>query len=175
MFITMLALSTAFVSLVFAYYFFWTIHEDFPPDPSPGPGAFWPVTGGVLILLAWALTQVSHRLNRADRAGGFYLALSSAIVMAAAGIAALIAGPFVADMDPKQHVYQATVWLLLIWCAGHAGLGILMNGYCLARRLAGRMTARYDIDISNVALYWHFATLMTAITVATVAGFPLVA
>jgi hypothetical protein len=43
------------------------------------------------------------------------------------------------------------------------------------RRLAGRMTARYDIDITNVALYWHFTALTAVITVAVIAGFPLVA
>jgi hypothetical protein len=31
MFITMLADMTAFVCLVFGYFFFWTVHEDFPP------------------------------------------------------------------------------------------------------------------------------------------------
>jgi cytochrome c oxidase subunit I+III len=174
MFITMLALLTAFISLVFAYYFFWTIHPDFPPDPSSGPGAFWPLTGGVLILLAWGATQLAHRFNRADRVGAFYAAAAGAVLMAAAGAAGLLAGPYFAGMDPEKHVYQATVWLLLIWCAGHAALGILMNGYCIARRAAGRMTATYDADISNVALYWHFATFMTVITVATVAGFPMV-
>ena len=65
--------------------------------------------------------------------------------------------------------------MLLIWSAGHLGLGVLMNGYCFARRLAGRMTAVYDIDIGNVTLYWHFAALTTLITVAVIAGFPLVA
>ena len=175
MFITMLALTTAFVSLVFAYYFFWTLHDDFPPDPSVGPGAFWPLVGGGLVVAAWGLTLLARRLNRADRGGAFQACAGLAILMAAAGAAALLAGPYFANMDPEQHVYQATVWLLLIWCAAHAALGILMNGYCMARRLAGRMTAEYDMDISNVALYWHFALLMTLVTVATVAGFPLVA
>jgi cytochrome c oxidase subunit I+III len=174
MFITMLALTTAFVSLVFAYYFFWTIHDDFPPDPSAGPGAFWPVVGGALIVAAWGLTLLARRFNRADRGGAFQLCAGLAILMAAAGAAALLAGPYFANMDPENHVYQATVWLLLIWCAAHAALGILMNAYCMARRLAGRMTAEYDMDIANVALYWHFALLMTLVTVATVAGFPLV-
>ena len=123
MFITMLALLTAFSSLVFGYYFFWTIHEDFPPDPSSGPGTFWPLAGGVLLLAAWGLTMLGHRLNRADHAVGFQLAVGMASVAAAAGAAALLAGPFLAEMDPKQHVYQATVWLLLIWCAGHAAGG----------------------------------------------------
>src|SRR5690606_18080969 len=31
MFITMLGDMTAFISLVFGYFFYWTIHEDFPP------------------------------------------------------------------------------------------------------------------------------------------------
>jgi cytochrome c oxidase subunit I+III len=50
-----------------------------------------------------------------------------------------------------------------------------MLGYCLARRAAGRMTATYDVDMSTVTLYWHFCTLMVVVTVAVIAGFPLVA
>ena len=37
------------------------------------------------------------------------------------------------------------------------------------------MTARYDIDIANVTLYWHFTAVMVVVTVAVIAGFPLVA
>jgi cytochrome c oxidase subunit I+III len=50
-----------------------------------------------------------------------------------------------------------------------------MQLYCAARRLAGRMSARHDIDIANVALYWHFAALTAVMTVAVIAGFPLLA
>jgi cytochrome c oxidase subunit I+III len=175
MFITMLALLTAFVSLVFAYFFFWTIHGDFPPDPSPGPDPLWPAVGGVLALAAWALTLLARRRNRAGDGRGFYLSIAGGSLAAVLGGAALMAGPFLAGLDPAEHVYQATVWLLLIWSTGHLGLGLLMNGYCVARRLAGRMTAQYDIDIANVGLYWHFCALTNAMTVAVVAGFPLVA
>jgi cytochrome c oxidase subunit I+III len=61
------------------------------------------------------------------------------------------------------------------WSAVHLLVGAIMQLYCLARRLAGRMTARHDIDIANVTLYWHFAALTTAVTVAVIALFPLVA
>jgi cytochrome c oxidase subunit I+III len=37
------------------------------------------------------------------------------------------------------------------------------------------MTARHDIDICNVTLYWHFCLLTVVVTVAVIAGFPLVA
>jgi cytochrome c oxidase subunit I+III len=175
MFITMLGIMSAFVSLVFAYFFYWTIHEDFPPDPSPGPGVFWPAVAAGLLLAAWALTSLARRWNRQDRAAAFYAGLLSASGLAVAGAAALVAGPWVTGLDPASHVYPAIVWLLVIWTVLHVGLGLVMQLYCVARRVAGRMTARHDIDIANVALFWHFVLLTAAVTVLVIAGFPLVA
>jgi cytochrome c oxidase subunit I+III len=174
-FITMLADMTAFVCLVFGYFFFWTLHADFPPDPSPGPGLLWPLVGGVAILTAWVLTLIARRMNRREGAGRFYAATGAAILLALAGGAALLASPWLTGLDPTQHVYPATVWVLVGWTAAHVAVGVIMLTYCLARRLAGRMTPRYDIDIHNVALYWHFCLLTVIVTVAVVAGFPLVA
>ena len=174
-FITMLAVLTAFVSLVFGYFFFWTVHDDFPPDPSPGPGALWLLVGGMAALVAWGLMLLARSRNKARDARGLYLSLIAASLLAMAGGAALLTGPYLADVDPTTHVYPATVWLLLIWSAGHLGVGVLMNGYCFARGLAGKMNAAHDIDIANVTLYWHFCILTVLTTVAVIAGFPLVA
>jgi cytochrome c oxidase subunit I+III len=174
MLITMLADFTAFISLVFGYFFYWTIHEDFPPDPAAGPGAFWPGLGAALALGSWALTLLAQRWNRQDRARIFYAGLLAALVLGLAGGAALLAGPWLTRLDPKTHVYPAIVWLLALWTALHIGVGLIMQVYCLARRWAGRMTARHDMDIANVALYWHFVAITVAITVGVIAGFPLV-
>jgi cytochrome c oxidase subunit I+III len=175
MFITMLGIMSAFFSLVFGYFFYWTIHEDFPPDPSPGPGVLWPAVGGALVVLAWALTSLARRWNRQDRAAAFYVALLSAGVLAVAAGAALVAGPWLTGLDPTHDVYGAIVWLLTIWTVLHLGFGLIMQLYCAARRVAGRMTARHDIDIANVALFWHFVLLTASVTVLVIAGFPLVA
>lgn len=175
MFITMLADLTAFVSLVFGYFFFWTTHSDFPPDPSPGPGLLWPTVSAGLLLAPWALTILARRWNKSDWSSGFYIALLTAVALAIGGVAALLAGPWLTRLDPTSHVYPATIWILVIWTAGHVVVGLIMQLYCLARRLAGRMTSRYDIDIWNVALYWHFLAVTVAITVAVIAGFPLIA
>jgi cytochrome c oxidase subunit I+III len=175
MFITMLADVTAFVCLVFGYFFYWTIHPDFPPDPTPGPGVFWPTTGAGLLLGAWVLTLLARRWNRRDHAVGFYVGLLCAAALAVASGVALLAGPWRSGLDATSHVYAATVWLLVLWAVVHVALGLVMQLYCLARRLAGRMTARYDIDITNVTLYWHFTAIMVIVTVAVIAGFPLVA
>jgi cytochrome c oxidase subunit I+III len=174
MFIMMLADMTAFVCLVFGYFFFWTIHESFPPAGVDGPGVLWPAVAAGLVLCAWALTLLARRWNRRDFAPGFYAALLGAVGAAALGGAALIAGPVFTGLDPTRHAYQATVWLLVAWTVLHLGVGAIMLLYCGLRRLAGRMTGRFDIDICNVALYWHFALLTVLITTLVIAGFPLV-
>jgi cytochrome c oxidase subunit I+III len=175
MFITMIGDMTAFSSLVFGYFFFWTIHDDFPPDSSVGPGGFWPLLALGLVLAAWALTWAARGLNRCDLRVPFYLAMTVAVLLALGGGAALLAGPWVHGMDPTAHAYQATVWLLAGWTALHVAGGVVMQMYCLAKRMAGRMTAIHDIDIHNVALYWHFVAITTVVTVAVIAGFPLLA
>ena len=47
-----------------------------------------------------------------------------------------------------------------------------MQLYCVARRLAGRMTARHDMDIGNVTLYWHFTAATVVAAIAVIGGFP---
>ena len=174
MFITMIGVFTAFVSLVFGYFFYWSLRDDFPPDPAPGPGWFWPLVAALFLGAAWLLTTLSLRWNSRDLARRYYLGLLGAAIAAALGSAALLAGPWLTQLDPANSVYAATVWLLAIWTALHAAIGIVMQLYCIARRLAGRLTPRYDMDIGNVVLYWHFTAVTAAITIAVIAGFPLV-
>jgi cytochrome c oxidase subunit I+III len=173
MLITMLADITAFVAIVFGYFFYWSLRQEFPPGSIQGPGVLWPSLALALLAGAWALTVFARRWNKADRASAFYFGLVTAGVLSIAGSWALAAGPYYTRMDPTEHVYSATVWLLVIWTAFHAVIGVIMQLYCVARRAAGRMTGRYDIDIQNVTLYWHFAGIMAAVTVVVIAGFPL--
>jgi cytochrome c oxidase subunit I+III len=173
MFITMMGILTAFISLVFGYFFYWTARSDFPPEPAGGPGVWWPSIALALVLAAWLCTVMARCWNRMGATAWFYGALAAAALLAAMGGGALVAGPWVTGLDPVSHVYGAIVWMLVIWCAAHAGVGILMHAYCAARRLAGRMTAQHDQDIVNVALYWHFVAFTVFVTVAVIAGFPL--
>jgi cytochrome c oxidase subunit I+III len=175
MFITMIGDMAAFASLVFGYFFFWTVHEDFPPDPTAGPGLLWPMSALGLALAAWAATVLARGLNRRASGVGFHAAAVSGAVLALAAAAALLAGPWLTGMDPTGHAYAATVWLLVGWTTAHIVVGVVMQLYCIARRAAGRMTAEHDIDIQNVTLYWHFVAITVLVTVATIAGFPLAA
>jgi len=173
MLITLLAVFTAYVCIVFGYFFFWTVRDDFPRPGANGPGLFWPLLGGAGLLAAWALTLLARRANGNDRGLRFYVSTALAMVLAACGAAALLAGPWATGLTPSAHAYDAIVWLLMAWTVLHTGAGVVMLAYCFVSRLAGRMTARHDIDIQNVVLFWHFTALTAAITVAVTAGFPL--
>jgi cytochrome c oxidase subunit I+III len=175
MFITMLGDGTAFAGLVFGYYFYWTIRDDFPPDPAAGPGWEWPSIALGLLLAAWAATLLARRWNGRGRRGLFYIALAAAVLLDLAGAGALAAGPWLTGLDPTAHVYPAAVWIIVVWTNIHVGVGLVMHLYCVARALGGKLTQRYDIDIQNVALYWHFVAATALVGVATIGGFPLVA
>jgi cytochrome c oxidase subunit I+III len=172
-FVTMLAALTAYVCIVFGYFFFWTIHEQFPPADAKGPGLLWPAVAAVLLFAAWAATLVARRVNRRDSAVEYYLSIVLTIALSVAGSAALVAGPWTTNMDPAHHAYDATVWLLVAWTVLHVGVALIMTLFCLVARIGGRITAKYDIDLHNTVLVWHFTLLTALTTVAVIAGFPL--
>ncbi|WP_158043928.1 cytochrome c oxidase subunit I [Skermanella pratensis] len=175
MFITMIGDGTAFLSLVFAYFFYFTIHPEFPPAGVDGPGLLWPLVSLALTLGAWAAARLALRVNRAGGVDAARVLMAAGVVLALAGGAALVWAPYAAGLDPVVHVYQATVWVLVIWTVAHAAVGALMLAYCLARSFAGKLTPVHDIDIANVALYWHFMAATGLIAVATIALSPLAA
>ncbi|WP_245415107.1 cytochrome c oxidase subunit I [Aureimonas flava] len=175
MFITMLGDATAFLSLCFGYYFFFTVHADFPPAGTQGPGLLWPSAALALFALAWGACLLAHRVLRGGGVAAARALLALCVLASLGAGAALLWGPHATGLQPTAHVYPATVWILAIWTAIHAFVGTLMAGYCLARSLAGHLTPRHDIDLANVVLYWHFAAATGLVTVATIAYFPLVA
>ncbi len=175
MFITMMADSTAFASLVFGYLFYWTIHPEFPPAGQPGlegPGVRWPMIAMALLLATWLLTVGAREWNAAGRVLAARIALIAAAAASAAGGLAALAGPWTSGLDPAAHVYPAIVWVLVIWVAAHAALAIVMLLYVLARSLAGRMTPTHDGDLRNITVYQHFIALSAVTTFPLLAFFP---
>ena len=173
MFITMLGDMTAFAGLVFGYLFYWTIHEHFPPQNVALPDIGWLAAGLLAIIGAWALTLAGRRWNRRGRSSVLTTMLGGAVALAAAGAGAFTMAPLHTGLDPTAHAYTATVWVLIVWTVAHVGIGAIMQLYCIARSLAGKLTAEHDIDIWNVALYWHFVAVTAAIVFATLALLPV--
>ncbi|MBM6576655.1 cytochrome c oxidase subunit I [Microvirga sp. SRT01] len=172
MFITMLADATAFSGLVFGYYFYWTVHPDFPPPDATGPGVFWPMVAMGTQLASWAATVVAREVHARGQVLAARSLLIVGIVLTLASLLAGLAGPWFTGLNPSEHVYPAIVWVLAIWTAAHAGVGVICQGYTLARSIAGRMTPRYDADLRNITVFMHFLALTAVVTYATIGLFP---
>ncbi|SFB85954.1 cytochrome c oxidase subunit I [Tropicimonas isoalkanivorans] len=164
MWITMLGDATAFASVVFAFFYYWTSSADFPPVAMPDPDRALVGLAVVGLLLAWAATVSAAWLNARARVTAARAALIVAPVAAAGGAAALVLS--VIGLSPSTHVYPAVMCALAIWVVVHAGVGIVMQLYCLAASVAGKMTPRHDADIQNVTLYWHFHLIAVLVTCA---------
>ncbi|MGD9476362.1 cytochrome c oxidase subunit I [Shinella sp. G-2] len=168
MFITMAGDGTAYASLMFGYFFYWTIHDDFTGGQA-GPGMVWPLAAAGLFTLAWFAMLLARRANGRDRSSLTRLSLLASLLLTLMAGCAGLAGPYFAGMDPTVHVYPAIVWVVTLWTVVHGGVGIVMQLYCLARSLAGRMDGHHDMDLRNVVLYWHFL-VVTAVTSFGVLG-----
>ena len=173
MFITMTGDLTAFLAVLFGYFFFWTIHADFPPPGVDGPGWQWPLVAGVFTLLTWAATLGARFANAAGQVLLSRALLVAGLLGAAASGLALMAGPWTTGLDPTSHAYPAIVWGLVVWVVLHLAAGIIMHAYCLARSLFNRLTPTHDADLWNVTLYWHFTGFCALLTALVIGGFPL--
>lgn len=167
MWITMLGDATAFASLIFGFFFYWTARPDFPPAGAEHAIGIWVVVAGALLVIAWATTLGAREVNSRGYVTVTRTALLVAPLLALGGAGAAYMA--VSQMDPTSHVYPAIMWALMIWLVAHVLAGVIMQGYCLAGSVWGKLTDKYDADLRNVTLYWHFMALK-AVTTAVVLG-----
>ena len=130
------------------------------------------MVAAALFVAAWGAMLSARRLNALGWIGGARIAILLAFLLTLAASAAAFAGPWFHAMQPTTHVYPAIVWILAIWALAHAAVGVVMQLYCLARSLAGRLTAEHDLELHNVVLYWHFMAITAVITFAVIGLFP---
>ena len=55
--ITMIGVFAAFVSLLFGYFFYWTLDARFLREALAGPAPQWPAASAVMSALSWGLTS----------------------------------------------------------------------------------------------------------------------
>ena len=173
MFITVLADGTAFVSVIFGYYFYWTTAETWPPPSLGELDLLIPAVAFPFLLLAAGLIRWALVVLRNSRIGRFKLAvgLGCACLLAFGGLELLwLLG---ANLDPTAHSYPAIIWTILLYLLIHVALSLVMGLYVLARLRAGRLAPGFDIDLRNSALFWYFTAIMGVIAMATVHLFPL--
>jgi cytochrome c oxidase subunit I+III len=173
MFITVLADGTAFVSVIFGYYFYWTTAEIWPPPTVGELDLLIPAIALPFLLLAAGLIRWAVVALRNSQTGLFKLVmwLGCAAMVAFGGLELLWL--FSAGLDPTAHSYPAIIWTILLYLLIHVVLSLVMGIYVLARWWAGHLAPGFDADLRNSALFWYFTMIMGLIAMATVHLFPL--
>ena len=161
------------LAFVFSYLFLWTARPAvWPPDGSQVPDLVVPAVLVGLIAGAWLCFEIAERLNRRDRR----LAVSTALIgVALFGSVAVAYGstwPASLGIDPTRHSYGAAVTLLLGWAAIHAGLGVAMAIWCVARLAIGMLDSWRCVSLRVSMLWWRFTAAITVLVLMLVAGFP---
>ncbi|WP_247740401.1 MULTISPECIES: cytochrome c oxidase subunit I [unclassified Paracoccus (in: a-proteobacteria)] len=173
-FVTMLGDATAFASLVFGVFFYWTARPDFPPPGMPHADPGLTAAAAALLAATWGATRIARSVHRAGRVRAARALLAAAPLMSLAGAAALVGAVWLPGLEPSSHVYPAMMWALVIWTTAHVLCGTIMLAYCLARSLAGRMLPRFDADLWNTTLFWHFLGVTCVVTAAMIGLVPRV-
>ncbi|WOI57602.1 cbb3-type cytochrome c oxidase subunit I [Palleronia sp. LCG004] len=171
-FITMLGDMTAFASLLFGVFFYWTARPDFPPEGSEHATLSWVYAAVICYTLAWAATWGARNVNRAGSSRRALFLLIGGVVLTLIGAGALFQSLWGAAMNPVEHVYPAIMWVLVVWVLAHTLAGLVMLGFCIAGIVFGRLTPRYDADLWNVTLFWHFLALTAFATCAMIGAVP---
>jgi cytochrome c oxidase subunit 1/cytochrome c oxidase subunit I+III len=172
MFITMLGDSTAYASIVFGTFFFWTARPDFPPEGAVHADATMIAVSAVAFVLAWAATVAARSTNRRQLQGTARSLLIAGVGLTVVAGGALAMAMWLPGMEPSSHAYPAIMAALVVWTVAHCGAGVVMLCYCLAGSWAGKLTPRYDADLCNVTLFWHFLCLMGLVAALMLGVFP---
>ena len=171
--ITMTADFVAFISLIFAYLYYWSTTPEFPPQTAGTPSIALTLTSLAAAFAAWFASVAAKKSNAASHAQQSELALLAGSAAAIAAAALTLAPPLLAALEPTDNAYSATVWVLCGWTAAHLLLGAVMQLYAAAHSWFGRTTTENSVVIWNVELYWHFALLTAALSAFITAGFPM--
>ncbi|MEY8840443.1 cytochrome c oxidase subunit I [Cribrihabitans sp. XS_ASV171] len=171
-FITMFGDATAYASLIFGVFFYWTARPDFPPEGTTHADPLFVALAAGLSAGSWAATRIARGVNRTGGITFARLLLGAAPLLAAGAGACLIAAVRGPGLDPTSHVYPAMMWALVVWTCAHIVAGVIMQLYCLAGSFAGKLTPRYDADLWNTTLFWHFLGLTCLITAAMIGLLP---
>ncbi|GGG84909.1 cytochrome c oxidase subunit I [Salipiger pallidus] len=172
-FITMTGDMTAFMGLVFSYFFYWTALPDFFPTADKLPSFGWLLIGTALLLASWLMCVAARKLLGQGGRGRAMVLLAGALPVGGLGIGAWAWSAYTKGLDPTVHSFDAMVWMLILWLFLHLLLSWLMHLYVAARIWRGICTPDYRADMMNLTLFTHFLALTAVVIFALLALFPI--
>lgn len=166
--------ATLYASLLYAYYFLWTVSGN-PPPPGYGEGELWvPALGLVLLVAGSVAMRSAGSAARGGRRAGLYLGLALAAASAIAFAAIQVGTLSASGLEPTQHAYPALIYSITGFHLLHVFIALLMIGLSLLRALLG-MGGERILALRITAMFWHYTVIIWGVGFATLHLFPLLA
>ncbi|SCZ60333.1 cytochrome c oxidase subunit I [Thiohalomonas denitrificans] len=158
-----------FASLLFAYYFLWTVSPPWPPSflkveatmNAPLLALLLPIAGTLILWIAVAA-------NRRGAYRRFQLGLAVTFVLGAA-YPFLMLG-WLADAYPERggHVYLSLVHFLHGYLWFHLFISLAAIGFAIARSWKGHIDSERRLEVDVATGLWHYAVGVALIVYAVV-------
>jgi cytochrome c oxidase subunit I+III len=166
MVVLMLVDGSIFASMVFAFFYFWTL----APQGFPPPGLALPdATSLWFAALAWlasaAAMGAANRTLAHNARGVFHAVLGLAIVLSWLALAANLQALWAVGLRPQLHAFAAITYTLVAWQGLHAVLLTAMGGYTLARSAARLVDAVRRNTFDNTRIFWYYCAAQALATI----------
>ena len=177
--IALLADGTLFISLLFAYYFLWTVSAEWPPPGYREISLALPLLAFAALLIAGFAASWADACNsRADgkkHAGAIPIAYGATMFFGLAFIVLQIAALHTSEVPAREHAYGALIYTVSGVQIVHVGIGMLMAGFVLMRVRFGYLRPDQPGEGKIVTLFWQYTMLQWLLGFATIHVFPMFA
>ena len=175
MIVLILVDATVFASLLFAYFYLWTVGRDaWPPAGMSLPGWGWPVAVAALWLASsGAIAMARGVLEQKHRPGyRFMFAVIFAIALMCCAIGLDFYGQWQTGLDPQRHAYGAVIYAALAYQGLHVALLFVMAVYTLARFSCGLLDRTRRVTFDNTRLLWYYMVGQGVVSLAAFHAVP---
>ncbi|GAB3540615.1 cytochrome c oxidase subunit I [Noviherbaspirillum agri] len=167
--IALMADGALFFSLLFAYFFLWTVSPAWPPAGVRGVGLVLPTVA----LAALAASSAAIFLGtKADGGRRFYISYGVAIVLALVFLAVELMALLQSGVQAKAHAYDALIHTVVGFQAVHVAIAIGMAGFVMLSPRAGHTQAQCHGERQVTALFWYYTMLQWLAGYAVIHAFP---
>ena len=163
--VLLLVQGSVFASLVFSYFFLWTVTPGaWPPPASDLPLAGWSLAGAA----GWAVGALAmagaHRALAQGRLATMTFALSGGVLVLTAAFGCDLTSALRAGISGSAQAYGAATHALLAWQGLHVALVWIMTVFVVLRAHRGLLGSAHRVTFDNLRLVWLYTAAQGLVT-----------
>ena len=162
-----------YLSFLFSYVYLWTVSPQHWAHTDVQPAASWPLLSAMLFVKSSGLLLVARAvLTRMASKALFAMMIVGAAAALTLALATDTLGHWSAGLRPTYNAYAAMVYMNAFLQLELVAALIVMAGFAIARRFAGRLNRQQPTVLDNLGLLWHYTVGQALIGVLLVHGSP---